>query len=145
MDNSRTPFLHRLQGFPDHRWLNAPPTDPTPDFAIRLNNGFISWLARNRRLIFDHNCHREGTIRGSELARFAQEFVKHWFTGSSSRPQVLLKGKQALQIMRGRKHIDEREGRSDPACHRLVIVKAEQRIEPNELGDATPNFFHLSC
>ncbi len=122
MDNSRAPLFHRLQGFPDHQWLNAPPTDPAPDFAVRLNNGFVTRFARNRRLIFDHDCYREGTIRGPELARFAQEFVKHWATGSSPRPQVLLKGKQALQIVRRRKHIDKRECRSNPTCHRLVIV-----------------------
>jgi hypothetical protein len=128
MDNSRAPLLDRLQGFPNHRWLDAAPTDPTPDFAIRLNNSFVTRFARNRRLIFDHDCYREGTIRSPELARFAQEFVKHLFTGSSPRPQVFLKGQQALQIMRRRKHINERECRTDPACHRLVIVKTKKRI-----------------
>ena len=128
MDNSRAPLLHRPQGFPNHQWLDAPATDPAPDPPIRLNNGFVARFARNRRLIFDHDCYREETIRGPELARFTQEFVKHLFTGSSPRPQVLLKGKQALQIVRRRKHINERECRTHPACHRLIIVKPEKRI-----------------
>jgi hypothetical protein len=128
MDNPRTPLLHRPQGFPNHQCLDASPADPAPDYAIRLNNRFVTWFARNRRLIFDHDCDREGTIRGPELARFAQEFVKHLFTGSSPRPQVFLKSEQALQIVRRRKHIDERECRTHPACHRLVIVKTEKRI-----------------
>ena len=66
------------------------------------------------------------------------------FTESSSRPQVFLEREQALQVVRWRKYIDERQCRTDPACYGLVIFKTEERVQPDELGDTALDFSHLS-